>query len=67
MKIAVDSSVLVALLDPLDIWRSKAVDLHNALLAATITPIYFDCFDPDFDRVAWLKRAAVPSDVSTGS
>ena len=43
MKIAVDSSVLVALLDPLDIWRSKAVDLHNALLAATITPIYFDC------------------------
>ncbi len=22
-------------------------------------------FDPDFDRVAWLKRVAIPADVTT--
>ena len=43
MKIAVDSSVLVALIDPRDIWRAQALALLGALLDAHITPVYFDC------------------------
>jgi predicted nucleic acid-binding protein len=43
MRIAIDSSVLVALLDTRDSWRNKAVALYDALLAAGLTPVYFDC------------------------
>jgi len=43
MKVAVDSSVLVALLDPRDVWRDQSVAIDSALLDAGITPVYFDC------------------------
>lgn len=41
--IVVDSSVLVALLDPHDIWRAQATALVAALLEADVKPVYFDC------------------------
>ena len=43
MKIAIDASVLVALLDSRDQWNTKAVALHDALLETHVTPTYFDC------------------------
>jgi predicted nucleic acid-binding protein len=43
VRIAVDSSVLVALLDQRDLWRAKAQTLYDALLEADIIPVYFDC------------------------
>jgi predicted nucleic acid-binding protein len=43
MQVAIDSSVLVALLNPLDLWRAQALSLQDALLDNRATPIYFDC------------------------
>jgi predicted nucleic acid-binding protein len=43
VRIAIDASVLVALLDPRDLWREKAIALYDALLAADAIPLYFDC------------------------
>lgn len=43
MDIAVDSSVLVALLDPRDLWREQALALERALMTAGMAPVYFDC------------------------
>lgn len=43
MDVAIDTSVLVGLLDPHDVWHSQAVALHAALQAAGFTGIYFDC------------------------
>ena len=43
MQVAVDSSVLVALLDPRDHWRDRSLALERALLDAGVTPIYIDC------------------------
>ncbi len=43
MKVAIDSSVLVALLDCRDLWRAKALALRTAFLDADVTPVYFDC------------------------
>ena len=43
MEIAIDSSVLVALLDSRDLWRDQSVALERALLNAGNAPIYFDC------------------------
>jgi len=43
VRIAVDSSVLVALIDLRDIWRDQALALQDALLDAHATPVYFDC------------------------
>ena len=43
LKIAIDASVLIALLDSRDQWNTKATALHNALLKAGILPTYFDC------------------------
>lgn len=43
MDIAFDTSVLVGLLDPQDVWHSQAVSLHAALQSAGFTGIYFDC------------------------
>jgi predicted nucleic acid-binding protein len=149
VQTAIDSSVLVALLNPHDLWHAQALALQDALLGADATLIYFDCvvaeaistvarrlcekgrgaevkgllerleaqvprdlltwilpdvprlypevldlihassaelnfndalialacrergiptfasFDPDFDRVSWLKRVAAPADVTT--
>ncbi len=43
MYVALDTSVLVALLNPNDIWHSKAKVVVQALDVANITPINFDC------------------------
>ena len=43
MRVVIDSSVLVALIDPRDLWRERAVALYNALLAADAVPLYLDC------------------------
>jgi predicted nucleic acid-binding protein len=43
MEVAVDSSMLVALLNPRDLWRGQAVALHQALLTANVELFYFDC------------------------
>ena len=43
MEVAVDSTVLVALLNPRDLWRGQAVALYQALLMADIELLYFDC------------------------
>ncbi len=43
MRVAVDSSVLVALINPRDLWRQNAVALRTALLAREAELVYFDC------------------------
>ena len=43
MNIAADSSVLVALLDPRDLWRDQSLALERALMEAGMAPVYFDC------------------------
>jgi predicted nucleic acid-binding protein len=43
MEVAIDSSVLVALLDPRDVWRDQSLAVESALLNAGLTPVYFDC------------------------
>ncbi len=43
MDIAIDTSVLVGLLDPQDLWHAQAVALHAALKSAGFTGVYFDC------------------------
>lgn len=43
MDIAIDASVLVALLNPQDLWRDQSIALEHALLDAGNTPVYFDC------------------------
>lgn len=40
---AVDTSVVVALIDAHDKWHAQAVSLCDALLGAGISPVYFDC------------------------
>lgn len=41
--IAIDTSVLVGLLNPRDVWRQRAQALHDAILQADLIPTYFDC------------------------
>ena len=41
--IAIDTSVLVGLLNPRDIWHKHAQALHDAILQTNIIPAYFDC------------------------
>jgi len=43
VQVAVDSSVLVALLDPRDHWRDRSLALERALPDAGTAPFYFDC------------------------
>lgn len=43
MKVAIDSSVLVAFLDFRDHWRPQALALQKALVNAQVVPIYLDC------------------------
>jgi len=43
LRIAIDSSVLVALINPRDVWRERALALHNAMLATGNDLLYFDC------------------------
>lgn len=43
MKVAIDSSVLVGLINPCDLWRDKAIALRRALLDHEAELYYFDC------------------------
>jgi predicted nucleic acid-binding protein len=43
MEVTIDASVLVALLNPLDVWHARALVLLEALRKASIAPIYYDC------------------------
>lgn len=43
MQIGIDTSVIVGLLDSRDIWHTPAVSLQEAVTAAGLEPIYFDC------------------------
>ena len=43
MDIAIDSSVLVALLNPADVWHDQATALREALNQTDATLIYLDC------------------------
>ncbi len=43
MQIALDSSVLVGLLNPGDVWHAQASALQSAFLNSEAEVIYFDC------------------------
>lgn len=43
MRVAVDSSVLVGLINPRDLWRGRALAVRDALLATGADLLYFDC------------------------
>ena len=43
MQVAIDTSVLVALFNPRDVWHSQALALQDAMLTSDVTPMYFDC------------------------
>lgn len=43
MRVAVDSSVLVGLINPRDHWHDQALALRDVLLATGVELLYFDC------------------------
>ncbi len=43
MQVAIDTSILVALLNRHDLWNARAETLQNALLAGDFQSTYFDC------------------------
>jgi predicted nucleic acid-binding protein len=43
MNIAFDTSVLIGLLDPYDLWHAQAVALRAALQSGGYVGVYFDC------------------------
>ncbi len=43
MRFAVDSSVLVALINPRDVWHKQAMALRQMLLNTNAELLYFDC------------------------
>jgi predicted nucleic acid-binding protein len=43
MDIAFDTSLLVGLLDPQDLWHDQAVGLETTLQSAGFQAVYFDC------------------------
>jgi predicted nucleic acid-binding protein len=42
-QLAIDTSVLIALINPADLWHSQAIILEKALLDRQLEPVYFDC------------------------
>lgn len=42
-QVVIDTSVLIALINPTDLWHSQALSLEKALLDKSVKPIYFDC------------------------
>ena len=43
MDIALDTSLLVGLLDPQDLWHEQAIALEAALQSSGFQAVYFDC------------------------
>lgn len=52
MRVAVDSSVLVGLLNPRDLWRDQALALRDTLLGSGAELLYFDCVAAEAISVA---------------
>ncbi len=51
MHIAIDACVLVALINPRDLWHAQAKELLDALGAADFIPMNFDCAVTEADSV----------------
>ena len=43
MSVALDTSMLIGVLDVHDVWHSAALHLYDALIAAQLPLVYFDC------------------------
>ena len=43
MRVVIDSSVLVGLINPRDLWHDQALALRNAVLTTGAELLYFDC------------------------
>jgi predicted nucleic acid-binding protein len=43
MLVAIDTSVLIGVLDARDVWHAAALRLHDTLLAERLPLVYFDC------------------------
>lgn len=43
MRVAIGSSVLAGLINPLDHWHDQALALHDALIAIKAEMVFFDC------------------------
>ncbi len=43
MRIAIDTSVVVGLINPRDLWHGTALNLRTALIDAGHEAVYFDC------------------------
>lgn len=43
LKVAIDSSVLVGLINPRDTWHERALALRDAMQVADVEFLYFDC------------------------
>jgi predicted nucleic acid-binding protein len=41
--VAIDTSVLIGLIDARDVWHHAALQLQTALRAAQLAPVHFDC------------------------
>jgi len=41
--VAIDTSVLIGLIDARDVWHRAALQLQAALRAARLTPVHFEC------------------------
>ncbi len=41
--VAIDTSVLIGLVDARDVWHNAALQLQTALRAAQLAPVHFDC------------------------
>jgi predicted nucleic acid-binding protein len=41
--VAIDTSVLIGLVDARDVWHSAALQLQTALRTAQLAPVHFDC------------------------
>jgi hypothetical protein len=56
VKVAIDSSVLVGLINPRDHRRAEALALRNALQAAQAEAVYFDCVAAEPSAQSWRRR-----------
>lgn len=52
MDVAFDTSLLVGLLDPQDLWHTQAVALQAALQSAGFKAVYFDCVIAEMVSIA---------------
>jgi predicted nucleic acid-binding protein len=42
-SVALDTSMLIGMLDVRDVWHAAALHLHDAVIAAQLPLVYFDC------------------------